>query len=198
MLEWAATQLSTQWAAVMNAPAILIPVALFGLALGWASAWLVLRQALATARDRIEHHRERAEFYKEKLPPAAASEPNPLPVYAARDQPSVQHSVIAKKLEGFWQDGTNLLNQAAPDEKAVSKWLRRSRNWQETVSSYLDLAGLGEEAAMFRTLPVDAARKQFKNARNAEHGAGLNVLEQKLSKLRLILARAAGRASASD
>jgi hypothetical protein len=92
-------------------------------------------------------------------------------------------------------DWANLLNQPVPDDKAVSKWLRRSGNWQETVGSYLDLAGLGEEAAMFRTLPMDAARRQFKNARNGEHNAGLNVLEQKLSKLRLILGRAAGRAA---
>jgi hypothetical protein len=91
----------------MNAPAILIPLALFGFALGWTSAGLVLRQTLATLRERIEQHRERAEFYKEKLPPPVASEPNPLPVYATRERPPVQHSVIARKLEDFYRDGTH-------------------------------------------------------------------------------------------
>jgi hypothetical protein len=200
MLDWAIQQLSTQWAAVMAAPMILLPAAAFGIAIGWAWAWLVLRQSLANARERMEHHRDRAEFYKEKLdrknqPMTATSEPTTLPVYATREQPSLRHSAIAKKLEEYWKDGTNMLNRTVSDEKARDQWLRQSRIWQEDLSNYLNLAGLGEEAAMFRTIPVEPQKRQFKQARDAEHAAGLNVLDQKLAKLRRILGRAADRAA---
>jgi hypothetical protein len=182
-MDWAINQISTQWTVVMGAPAILFPVLLLGFFLGWGWSWQLLRQ-------RLELHKDRAEFYKERADKIALQDPPP-----ASAKPPVQHSVIAKKLEGFWHAGTDLINQSLQTEKDRAKWLKRSAKWQSDVENYLYLAGLGEEAAMFRTIPINDTKKQFRNSLDAAHNAGLNILEQKLAKLRRILGRAADRAS---
>jgi len=37
---------------------------------------------------------------------------------------------------------------------------------------------------MFRTIPVDFQKRQFRHVCDEEHNAGLNTLEQKIAKLR--------------
>ena len=178
-MDWAIQQIVAQWALVMSAPLILLPIGLLGLLVGWSSCWLLLREKLA---NRLE----RANFYKEKFE---------LLERGGADTAGGQHSAIAKKLEYFWQDGTNLCQEVVHTRKERDNWMKRMDKWMRQVIDYLDSVDLAEEASMFKTLPIDPSKRHFAAAFDENHNARLNELEQRISKLRKILGRAHGRTS---
>jgi len=177
-MDWAFRQLTEQWAIVMSAPAILFSVLLVGVFVGWGAARLILR-------ERLERQRERLEAYKKRVDDAVRFPKK-------TKQPA---SVIAKKLRGLWEDGTTLSRRVVRTQDDKAKWFNDVTEWKVAVAGYLKSVGLGEEASMFETIQIEPMPKKFPTAFDVEHNGGLKELEQRMSKLRRVLARAEQRAS---
>jgi hypothetical protein len=171
-MDWAVRQLTEQWAIVL--PVLFL---LFGAVLGWGTAWTILRAQ--RQRERLEAHKERpgdAVVFPKKIKKPA--------------------SAVAKRLKEFWSDGTTLSQRIVQSQDDKSKWFEDATEWKDAVAGYLKSVGLGEESSMFETLPVKTM-KQFPRAFDVEHNAGLNEFEQRMGRLRRVLARAEQRAASA-
>jgi hypothetical protein len=101
MFEFLAKIVAEQWAAVMQNPAILLPVFALGLVCGWGAAWLILQQ-------RLKHHRDVIVDLRARL---------------GDQQPAFREKrkLVREKLGEFLEEGHELLNrchdisQPAPD-----------------------------------------------------------------------------------
>jgi len=80
-----------QWAVLMTAPAFIAALALGGL-IGWAAAWIILKQ-------RLDHYKERIEYFKER------SNPSPKPDTSRAKKEQLQQlyllagALVGRKIE---------------------------------------------------------------------------------------------------
>jgi hypothetical protein len=109
-----------QWAVLMTAPAAFIAALALGGLIGWAAAWIILKQ-------RLDHYKERIEYFKER------SNPSPKPdTSRAKKEQLQQLYLLAGALVGRKIEKENPDAAVQTLEGECDGWLNQSIAWIST------------------------------------------------------------------